>query len=147
MKVIVESIFGTITQRSQNFGTDFNRRLIALHSLNGQHAFGAGAFWLRKLVGQFFGMRYVRQAAAHESLDRGQCIFWILRGIGHSFLANLTALSGQITNHRWQDHLAFVIGQTFGYAIAHRCYQGVCGAKIDAYGNAPLMRVWCLTRF
>ena len=147
VKVIIERVFCAVAQRGQDLGTHFNGRLLTLHCLNRQHALCSGTIGLHKFVRQLFWMGNVGQTAAHEALHRSQGVLWILRGVGHGFLANLTALTWQVTNHRGQDHLTFVIGQALRHAVAHRGHQRMRGAQVNADGNASLVRIRCLTGF
>ena len=53
----------------------------------------------------------------------------------------------QVAHHGGQDGSSLVIGQALGHPMAHRSHQGVGGAEVDAYGNAPVVRVGRPTGF
>ena len=67
IQVVVEGVFGAVTQRGQNFGADFDGRLGALHRLDAEHALFAGD----ELIRQLAAVGNVLQATAHEAFDRG----------------------------------------------------------------------------
>ena len=55
--------------------------------------------------------------------------------------------TAQVAHHRWQQHAPLVVGQAFGHAVSHGGHQRVCGAQVDADGDAPLVGVRGLPGF
>ena len=52
-----------------------------------------------------------------------------------------TASIQTVTHNTGQKHVTLRIGQAFRNAVAHTGYQRVGGAKVNADGDAPLMRI------
>ena len=71
VQVVIEGVFGAVTQGGQNFGADLNGRLGALHRLDAEHATLRCAFAGDELIRQLAAVGNVLQATAHEALDRG----------------------------------------------------------------------------
>ena len=147
VQVVVEGVFGAVTQRGQNFGADFHGRLGALHRLDGQHAPLVSAFTGGERIGQFAAVRNVVQAPAHQALDRSDGVDRIGGRRLHRIKTDLAALARHETHDGGQDHPAMVIGQALGHPVAHRGHQRMCGAQVDAYGNAALVGIGRLARF
>jgi len=118
IEVVIETVFGAVTQGGQDFGTHLHRRLGALHRLNAQHA-----RLIDKAVRQLFRMGNVLQAASHETFDRSDGVGRVLRRVFLGIVTNLTPLAGQIAHDRGQDHTAIAIGQAFSHPMAHRRHQ------------------------
>ena len=143
VEVIVEGVFGSVTQGGQDLGTDFDRRFGALHRLDTEHALLAGG----ELVRQFAAVGDVAQATAHEAFDRGDGVDRVRCGGLHGVKTDLAALPWHETHDRRQDHASIVIGQAFGHAAAHRSHQRMRGAQVNAHRDAALVRVGRLARF
>ncbi len=140
IEVIVERVFRTVSQRSQNLGAHLHGRLFTQHRLQAQHT-----CVIHKTVGQLVGPMHIGQAAAHETLDGGD---GVLRVTGQRFLRRVPHLAttiGQIAHDGGQNDPALVIGQTFGHAVAHSRHQRMGRSQIYAHGDAPRMRVGRLT--
>ena len=145
IQVVVESVFGAVTQCGQNFGAHLDGGFVACHRTHGHHAGG-----IDQRIRQLLGIGHIGQFAPHEPLDRADGVGRITGLRGQSLVPNLapTALPwGQITHHAGHNHLALFVGQTLGHAMAHRRYQRVRGAQVDTHRNAPLVRVGRLAGF
>ena len=118
IQVISEGVFSPITQRSQNIGTDLDRRLFTLYRLHAEHA-----AVLRKTVRQFGTASHIGKAAPHEAFDRGNGVFRILRHGLQRIKADLPTTTFEIAHDRRQDHPTLTIGQAFGDAVPHRGHQ------------------------
>ena len=118
VQIVSKSVFGAITQRGQNIGTDLNRRLFTLYRLHAEHA-----TVLRKTVRQFGAAGHIGQAAPHETLDRGNGVFRVLRRRLQRIKADLPTPAFKVTNDRRQDHPTLTIGQAFGHTVPHGSHQ------------------------
>ena len=147
VQIVIESVFGAIAQRGENFSAHFHRRLVTTARADAHHALGR--ILGHKLVGQMIAMAGadVVQATPHEALDRHNRVLRIIRHMAQRLGADLAAAVIQITHRRGQDHLAIRIRQTLGQAMAHGGHQRMRGAEVNANGNAPLVRIGRLPGF
>ena len=72
IQVVTQRVFSAVTQSSQNFGTYFNRRLLAQHRLNPEHA-----RVVDKMVGQAGMVFHIGQAATHKAFGRGNGVLGV----------------------------------------------------------------------
>ena len=141
-QVVAQTVFGPVTQRRQDVGTDLDRRFLSGRSVDGEHA-----GLVDEAVRQAPAVGHVLQVAAHEALDRGNRVLGITLHRLHGCGADLAPAIGQVTHDRRQDDPALLIGQAFGRAAAHRGNQRMGGAQVDADRQPALMRVRGLTGF
>ena len=142
MDVVIERVFGTLTQAGQNLGTHFHRRLQTMQGVQAQHA-----GLIHKRVRKMVGVGQVFQTSSHETLDRHDGVGWVLGLRGQRSSADQTLAFRQIAHSRRQDGMALFIRQAFSHTIAHTGHQGMGGAQIDANGDPSGVGIWCLTRF
>ena len=142
MELVVESVLGAVAQCREDLGADLDRRLDAACGLHLDHA----AF-TDQAVRHGVAVRDVVQAATHQPLDRGDGVGGVLRARGERLETDLPTLQVEVADGRRQEHTARVIGQAFGHAVAHGSHQRMRGAKVDAHGNATLVRVRRLAGF
>jgi hypothetical protein len=142
VQVVVERVLGAKAQRGQDLGADLHRRLLAGARLQRHHA-----GLVEKRYGSLLAVGDVRQAAAHEPLDRGDGVLGVLRLGSLRVEADLPAAAFQVAHHRGQQHAALRVGQAFGDAVAHGRHERVRGAQVDADRDAALVRVGSLPGF
>ena len=145
VEVIVERVFRAVTQRGQDFGTDFHGALGASAGLQADHAL----FGLRlEGVGQLLDLRpQVGQAATHEALHRHDGVGRVLHFVSTRLVANLALTLGGVTHHGRQQHPPLVIRQALGHAVAHRGHQGMGRTQVDPHRDAALVGIGRLTGF
>ena len=143
VQVVVEGVFGAVTQGGQNFGAHLHRRFGALHRLDAEHALFAGG----ELIGQLAAVGDVVQATPHEAFDRGDGVDRVAGSRLHRVKTDLAALPRHEAHDRRQDHPTIVVGQALGHAAAHRSHQRMGGAQVNAHRDAALVRVGRLARF
>ena len=140
--IVQKAVFGAETQGGQDLGADLDRRLLAVRSLQADHA-----GLVDEHVGQLFALGDVGQAPAHKALHRRDGVFGVAGLGGQCVMADLAFVAGQVTHHAGQNHPALVVGQAHGFTAAHRGDQRVGGAEVDADGMAALVRVGRLAGF
>ena len=66
---------------------------------------------------------------------------------GQCVKADLPLVGAEVAHHAGQNHAALRIRQAFGHAVAHAGHQRMGGSQINADGDAPLVRIGCLSGF
>ena len=143
----VEGVFGTLAQGGQDFRTDLDGGFVSAACADVHHAlvrvFG------HQLVVQGMPERGldVAQAASHHPLDGNHRVQGVFCQMLQGFGADLSPARGEIAHGRGQNDLALRIGQAFGHAMPHGRDEGMRGAQINAYRDAPFVRVRSLSGF
>ena len=140
--IVVKTVFGTKTQRGQNFSAHLDGAFFARDGVHFDHSWRVD-----ERVGQVLGVGHIGQAAAHQAFDRDDGVGRVGALLGQRVLPDLAALGVDITHRAGQQDLALAVGQAFGHAVAHSSYQRMRGAQVNTDGNAPGMRVGRLPGF
>ena len=148
VQVVVKGVFRAVAQRGQNLGADLDGRLGAAGGHYADHAIAiAITISAHQFIRQFFAVRNVCQATAHQAFHRGDGVVRVVLLLRGGGVANVTFAFGQIAHDGRKQHPPLVVRQAFADTVAHRGDEGMRGAKVNADGNAPLVGVRRLAGF
>ena len=104
--VIVKSVLGTLPERRQNLGTDFDRAFFTGHGLQRDHA-----GLVDEAVRHLLAVANVVNAPPHQPLDRRNRVARVVNLGRERIRANLRPPALKVTHDAWQQYLSLVIGQ------------------------------------
>ena len=134
-QVVAERVFRALAQGGEDLRRHFDGAFHAGHGFQLHHA---GR--VLEIVGQVFRVGDVGQAAAHEALDGNDGVLRVGRLRGQGLVADVGMAVRQVAHDGRQQGAPVFVVEHFGNAVADGRDQGIGGAKIDADGQAVLVR-------
>ena len=136
VQFIVESVFGALAQGGKNLGAQLDRRLLALHRLQPQHAGRVDELVRGRAV-----LLDIGEATAHEAFERGNRVGGIVDAARQCLVADLPPALFEIAHDRWQQHPALLVRQALCHAVAHRGDKRMGRSEVYPHGDLASVRI------
>lgn len=134
-QVVAQRIFRALAQGGEDLRRHFHGAFHAGHGFQLHHARR-----VLEVIGQVFGVGDVGQAAAHEAFHGHDGVLRVGGLCGQGLVADVRMAVRQVAHDGRQQGVPFLVVEHLGNAVAHGRDQGIGGAKVDADGQAVLVR-------